>query len=66
MKKKSKRIGVINPNLIKSRDLVHLQEITYGTGCGAHSGKKDTLRKQEKKAKQKRYSEEDASFFLYS
>lgn len=34
-------IGKINPNLIKSRDLVHLQEITHPSGSGYHKNKKD-------------------------
>lgn len=43
----------INPNLVKSRDLVHLQEITHPTGTGAHKSKKDKLKQVEKKTRQK-------------
>jgi hypothetical protein len=65
-RKKSTRIGVINPNLVKSRDLVHLQEILNGTGCGSHKGKKDIQRRTERKQKQNRYSDvSDGSVFLY-
>lgn len=39
----------INPNKIKSRDLVHLQEITHGSGAGAHKNKKKYNRKQARK-----------------
>ena len=46
-KKKDKRNSFkINPNKIKSRDLVHLQEITHGSGAGYHSSKKDYDRKE--------------------
>ena len=43
----------VNPNLVKSRDLVHLQEITHPAGVGAHKSKKDKLQQVERKARQK-------------
>lgn len=63
--KKPKKM-TINPNLIKSRDLVHLQEITHGSGAGFHKGKKDILLRQQKKQKESRYSDESGSYLLGS
>ena len=55
--KKDKRDSVkINPNKIKSRDLVHLQEITHGSGTGYHSSKKDYDRKELRNAEKEHYS----------
>jgi hypothetical protein len=51
--KKVTNIGKLNPNEIKSRDLVHLQELTHGTGCGPHKSKRDTLKRQERQQRQK-------------
>ena len=48
--KKSIIIGKLNPNKVKSRDLVHLQEITNGTGVGGHKSAKDFNRKASRKA----------------
>jgi hypothetical protein len=49
---KSVKIGVVNPNTVKSRDLVHLQEITYGTGCGPwRKTKKAALEAQQMRAR---------------
>ena len=47
--KKSIIIGKLNPNKVKSRDLVHLQEITNGTGVGGHKSLKDFSRKNTRK-----------------
>lgn len=49
-----KRKGDKSPNKIKvtppkSRDLLHLQEITHGTGAGYHRSPKDYDRKQSRK-----------------
>lgn len=46
MKKKIIKIGTIKTP--KSRDLVHMQEITHGTGAGAHKSRKDYNRQQAK------------------
>lgn len=54
--KKTTKIGTINPNKIKARDYVHLQEITHGTGAGAHRSKRDYNR-QRAKLDTKRQSE---------
>ena len=54
----SKRQNIsINPNTVKSRDLVHLQEITHGSGCGAHKGKRDMLARMHRKEKQRGYTD---------
>lgn len=50
MKRKRQHVATLNPNAIKSRDLVHLQEITHGTGAGAHKSKKDYNRKELRRA----------------
>jgi hypothetical protein len=36
----------------KSRDLVHLGEITHGSGAGYHKSKKDYNRKNNRKVEQ--------------
>lgn len=38
-KKKSQKIGKLNPNLIKTRDIVHMQEFLANKG-GPHSDKR--------------------------
>lgn len=38
-KKKAQKIGKLNPNLIKTRDIVHMQEFLANKG-GAHSDKR--------------------------
>lgn len=53
MKHKIIKIGTIKAP--KSRDLVHLQEITHGTGAGAWVSKKDYKRNQSRKI-EKEYS----------
>lgn len=58
MKKKSFIIGRINPNAIKSRDLVTLQEITHGTGTGAHKNRQDRLKRIDRKAKERGWSDD--------
>jgi hypothetical protein len=60
--RKSEKIGSINPNLIKSRDLVHLQELTHGSGTGPHKSKKHYNRQQSKRDS----SNTDGSFLLVS
>ena len=46
-KKKTQKIGKLNPNLIKSRDIVHMMEFLSGKG-GAHRDKrKDRQRKHK-------------------
>lgn len=56
-KRKSTKIGSIDPNAVKSRDLLHLQEITHGTGCGAHKDK----RKRTKHKKREDHDDSDSS-----
>lgn len=49
MSRKTKsQSGKINPNLIKTRDLVHLGEILHGSGTGTHKSKKKKSRQQQK------------------
>lgn len=48
MKKPTIKIATINPNKIKTRDFVHLQEITHGSGAGAHKSRKDYNRQRAK------------------
>ena len=43
----------IDKNKIKSRDYVTMREITHGSGCGFHKGKKDQLEREFKKQKQR-------------
>lgn len=47
----------INKNKMKSRDFVHLAEITHGSGAGFHKGKKDQVSRFWLKEKQNKYSE---------
>jgi hypothetical protein len=56
MPKTKKRLTAPTP---KSRDLLHLQEITHGSGAGFHKGKKAHLARDEKRAKEKGYTDEN-------
>lgn len=51
-KKKRQKIGKINPNEIKSRDILHMQEFLNQGGSGSWKSDKDydrkKLRKEEK------------------
>ncbi len=47
--KKSWNLGKIDPNKIKVRDIVHMQEIIRGTGAGYHRSKKDWNRRESRK-----------------
>lgn len=57
-KKKGEVVGKLDPNRLKTRDLVTLQEITNGTGCGPHRAKNKTTR-QKQKAETQRLAEEE-------
>jgi hypothetical protein len=46
MKQKTIKIGTLKTP--KSRDLLHLQEITHGSGAGAHKSRKDYNRQRAK------------------
>lgn len=57
-KKPGKPPERIDPNRIKSRDLVHLQEIVHGTGVGPHKDKRRRQRQQEQAEAQRQAEEE--------
>lgn len=46
-------LGTVKPSI--GRDFAHVQEVLHGSGCGAHKGKRDVLRRQERRAKQSGY-----------
>lgn len=48
-KKKKEKIGKINPNQIKSRDILHMQEFLNQAGSGSHKSDKDYDRKKNRK-----------------
>lgn len=50
-KKKKEKIGKINPNEIKSRDILHMQEFLNGTGGFHQEDKKAPRRKNRKEEK---------------
>lgn len=57
-KKKKEKIGKINPNQIKSRDILHMQEFLNGqNAAGAHKSDKDYDRKKNRK-EEKDYEQE--------
>ena len=64
MKKQPIKVGKINPNAVKARDLVHLQEITHGSGAGAHKSRKDYNR-QRAKLETKRQSQDWRLSYLW-
>lgn len=47
-KKNPLKVGKINLNEVKSRDIVHMQEFLRGAG-GAHKSKKDYNRRDNRK-----------------
>lgn len=49
----------IDPNRLKSRDLVTLQEIVHGTGVGPHKSKKRRGRQQEQAEAKSQAAEEE-------
>ena len=49
MPKKFKKTIKLKVKIPKSRDLIHLGEITNGTGAGAHKSDKDYDRKKNRK-----------------
>lgn len=53
--KKIIKVGTVKPGM--GRDFLHVQEVLHGTGCGAHKGKKDVQRREERRAKQRRYAD---------
>ena len=53
-----------DPRIAGGRDYVTMREITHGSGTGAHKSKQDIQKKEEKKAKQRGYSDEDHASFL--
>lgn len=46
---KKEKIGKINPNIIKTRDIVHMQEFLNGSGAGYHRSSKDWDRKESRR-----------------
>lgn len=46
-KKKTEKIGKLNPNLIKSRDILHMQEFLSGKGGPHRDKRKDRQRKHK-------------------
>lgn len=47
-KKKTQKIGKVNPNLIKTRDIVHMQEFLNGAS-GPHKNKRQYNRKRDQR-----------------
>jgi len=55
-KKKTEKIGKINPNLIKSRDIIHMLEFLNGSG-GPHLNKRRSNKHNRREGK--RQGQED-------
>jgi hypothetical protein len=63
-KRMRQHVATINPNLIKSRDLVHLQEITHPSGAGFHKGKRDIQARDNKRNKQKGWDSDSSPYHI--
>ena len=49
-KKKSEKIGKVNPNLIKTRDIIHMMEFLNGAG-GPHKNKRRDTKHNRREGK---------------